>query len=44
MRWSACSWHRRHVYRQLAGSTGIFAVLAFLLWSFHPAFRMGGAP
>jgi hypothetical protein len=33
-----------HVYRQLAGSTGIFAVLAFLLWSFHPAFRMGGAP
>ena len=33
-----------HVYRQLAGSTAIFAVLAGLLWSFHPAFRMGGAP
>lgn len=33
-----------HVYRQLAGATAIFAVLAFLLWSFHPAFRMGGAP
>lgn len=32
------------VYRQLACSAGIFVLLAGLLWSFHPAFRMGGAP
>ena len=32
------------VYRQMGGAAAIFAILAGLLWSFHPAFRLGGAP
>ena len=33
-----------YVYRQIAGATGIFAVMTAVLWSFHPAFRMSSMP
>jgi hypothetical protein len=33
-----------HVYRQIGGTAGIFAVMTAILWSFHPAFRMSTMP
>jgi len=33
-----------HVYRQIAGVLAIFAVMAAILWSFHPAFRISSQP
>jgi len=33
-----------HIYRQIFGGVGIFAVMATILWSFHPAFRMSSMP
>jgi hypothetical protein len=33
-----------HIYRQIGGVLGIFTVMAAILWSFHPAFRMGSMP
>jgi hypothetical protein len=32
------------IYRQIAGMMAIFAVMAGLLWSFHPAFRISSQP
>ncbi|NOY83037.1 MAG: hypothetical protein GXP31_18720 [Kiritimatiellaeota bacterium] len=33
-----------HVYRQIAGTVGIFSVMTLILWSFHPAFRITNQP
>jgi len=33
-----------HIYKQLAAIIGSFAVMAAVLWSFHPAFRISGQP
>ena len=33
-----------YIYRQIAGTLGIFAVMAGVLWSFHPAFKISGQP
>ncbi len=33
-----------HIYRQMAGTLGIFAVMALILWQYHPAFRLSGQP
>ncbi len=33
-----------HIYKQLGAIIGIFAVMAAVLWSFHPAFRISGHP
>ena len=32
------------VYKQIAGTTGIFAVMTAALWSFHPAFKISASP
>ena len=32
------------VYKQIAGATGIFAIMTAALWSFHPAFRISASP
>ena len=33
-----------HVYRQIGGVFGIFALMTSVLWSFHPAFKMSSMP
>ena len=33
-----------HIYRQIAGTFGIFVVMVGTLWSFHPAFRITNQP
>lgn len=33
-----------HIYKQLGAIIGAFAVMAAVLWSFHPAFRISGQP
>jgi FtsX-like permease family protein len=33
-----------HVYHQIAGVLGVFAVMAFVLWNYHPAFEISGQP
>ena len=33
-----------HIYRQIAAMLAIFAAMTALLWSFHPAFRIGSQP
>jgi hypothetical protein len=33
-----------HIYRQIAWSSAIFAVMAAALWAFHPAFRISTSP
>ena len=33
-----------YIYRQIAGTLGIFAAMAGVLWSFHPAFEISGQP
>src|SRR5206468_2956730 len=32
------------IYKQIAAASGIFAVMAAALWSFHPAFRISSSP
>ncbi len=32
------------VYRQIAGGIAIFILMAFILWAFHPAFRISAQP
>ncbi len=33
-----------NVYKQIAGTCGIFAIMAIALWSFHPAFKISTSP
>ncbi|MFC1452979.1 ABC transporter permease [Verrucomicrobiota bacterium] len=33
-----------HIYRQIGGGVAVFTVMAVVLWSFHPAFRMSSMP
>jgi hypothetical protein len=33
-----------NVYKQIAGASTIFAVMAAALWSFHPAFKISASP
>lgn len=33
-----------NIYRQIAGTAGIFAVMAAALWTFHPAFKISASP
>jgi hypothetical protein len=33
-----------NIYRQIAGTVGIFGVMAAALWTFHPAFRISSSP
>ncbi len=33
-----------YIYRQITGSLAIFTVMAIILWSFHPAFRISSQP
>ena len=33
-----------HVYRQIIGTSAIFAIMLLALWSFHPAFKISMSP